>query len=382
MQGRLDGASRRLRFAVVLQTPKDPQSAIYIGYESLGRELRDAGHSLTMFAPSDFPALRSVAGRWVPVVYPVAVAAWLCRHRRDFDLVIFHSYAGWLATSLPLRNRPPSVVAFHGLEPLYHRQLRLEDAAGGGQLSWRYRALQEILMPLMLRTACRRAAAVFCLNQQEAAFLAEERWATPGAVHVVPHGVAPEFFAPPRPIGAIRRLMFVGQWLPMKGIRYLAEAVTILMTRDPQLHLVCAGTLADAQTVRAAFPETLRARVTVYPRVDQATLARLYREVDAFVFPSLSEGFSRAIVEAMAAGLPIVTTEVARDVLRDGESALVVPRRSASAIIEAVDRLQRDPALAARLGAAAAHTAEAYRMKERLRETVELLVLTVNRALA
>jgi glycosyltransferase involved in cell wall biosynthesis len=363
-----------LRFAAVLQTPNDPLSAVYIAYHSLEEQLRTAGHSLAIYTPGDFPGLRSVPARSVPLVYPAVVALWLRKHRRDFDLVLFHSYAGWLALSLPLGRRPRSVVAFHGLEPLYHRQLRAEFAAEGRRLSWRYRALQEILMPAMLRTSCRRADAVFCLNSQEVSFVVGKGWAKPAAVHMVPHGVGPEFFTPPRDPRPIVRLLFVGQWLPMKGIYYLADAVTTLMTRDAGLELVCAGTGRDADAVRARFPASLRSRITVFPRVDQATLAQIYRDADLFVFPSLSEGFSRAVIEAMAAGLPIVATDIAGDALGDEVNAIIVSRRDPQAIVRAVERLRGDPALAAQLGRAAAASAGHYRRDDRLRDTAHRLV--------
>lgn len=366
-----------LHIAVVLQTPKDPQSAIYIGYEALAACLEREGHSLEIVAPADFGALRSIGGRWIPLVYPLLVAGWLRRKRRRLDLVVFHSYAGWLA-SLVTHGGPRLVVAFHGVEPLYHRELRIEAATEGQPLSRRYRFLQERVMPAMLASACRRAAAVSCLNEAEAHFLDATGWTRPGAVHVTPHGIAPGFFTGPRTISSVRALLFVGQWLPMKGVRYLREAATILLSRHDDLRLVCAGTLADAETVLAGFPPGLQSRVEVHPRIDQAALADLYTRVDAFVFPSLYEGFSRALAEAMAAGLPIVTTRVgvAADALGDGVSACIVPLRSTDAIVAAVERLRSDVPLANRLGAAAAAAAGEYHADARQRQFVHLLLET------
>jgi glycosyltransferase involved in cell wall biosynthesis len=266
------------------------------------------------------------------------------------------------------------VVAFHGLEPIFHRELLAEAAARGERLSWRYRALQEWLMPLMLGIVCRRAAAVICLNAEEVELVVGRGWARRERVALIPHGVGGTFFAPPRQVAAVRQLLFVGQWIPIKGIRYLVDAVDALMARHPGLALVCAGTGKDAETVLAAFPPSIRDRVSVYPRVDHVELAALYRAADAFVFPSLFEGFSRAVVEAMAGGLPIVATPIAADVLRDGDNALIVPRRDAAAVVTAVERLIADPALATRLGAAAAHSAQDLHAPDRLRQVADLLI--------
>jgi glycosyltransferase involved in cell wall biosynthesis len=369
-----------LRFAVVIQTPKDPQSAIYIGYQLLAATLERMHHTVTIFGPRDFPTSARFGGRWTPLTYPLSVAAWLRTHADDFDLVMFHSYSGWLATVLN-RRRPRALVMFHGVEPLYHRELRIETERSGGHLSWRYRALQELLMPMFLKIACRSAAGVTCLNRDEAAYLKAVGWACDGAVHVLAHGVPREFCVPARSLRPLRTLLFVGQWLPMKGIRYLQEAVLALLTDDDHMRVVVAGTLAGAEHVQAEFPTTIRNRIQVLPRVDQLALARLYQEADIFVFPSLYEGFSRAILEAMAARLPIVCTNVgvAADALRHEHNALIVPKRDAPAIVAAVQRLKEDPLLAHRLAAAAAEAAGHYTLDAVSERTVDVIMNVARR---
>jgi glycosyltransferase involved in cell wall biosynthesis len=367
---------RALRFAVVLQTPKDPQSAVYIGYQTLGAALERLGHSVEIVSPADFAVVRRMKGRWVPLAYPVAIASWIHRRRRDFDLVMFHSYAGWLATALRRGRGPRSFVMFHGVEPLYHRELREEAIADGHPLSWRYRLLQEDLMPFMLRIACRTADAVACLNRAEADFLAARKWAPARGARTLAHGVPPEFFAPSRPKQAVETLLFVGQWLPMKGPRYLRDAAVTLLRGESSMRMICAGTLASEEAVLSEFPDDLHGQISILPRVDQPALARLYRDADVFVFPSLYEGFSRAIVEAMASRLPIITTAVgvAADALRHEESALFVPKRSAAAIVAAVRRLHADPAFAARLGGAAALAADEYRLDVTQLRTIDIIM--------
>lgn len=365
----------RLRIAVVIQTPKDEQSAVYIGYQSLASALEALHHSVAIVAPSDFPVVRRFSGRWTPLVYPIAIASWLRARRDEFDLVLFHSYAGWLATAVT-RGRPPALVMFHGVEPLYHRELRAEMERSRSSLSLRYRALQELLMPLLLTIACRTAADVACLNRSEAEYLKSRNWTANGRGHVLAHGVPPEFFVAARAPRPIQTLLFVGQWLPMKGVRYLKDAATALLGADPSLRLVCAGTLIDERDVQSEFPTDLRDRIRVVPRIDQAGLAQLYREADAFIFPSLYEGFSRAIVEAMASRLPIVCTEVgvAGDALRNEESALIVPKRDADAVVRAINRLRSDPALANRLASAAAEVAHDYTAASVSQRTMNFII--------
>jgi glycosyltransferase involved in cell wall biosynthesis len=364
-----------LRFAVVIQTPRDPHSAVYIGYQALADALHGLGHSVEIVSPGEFPALSRLNGRWVPLAYPAFVARWLFRRRADFDLVMFHSYSGWLASALA-RGRPRSLVMFHGVEPLYHRELRQEAALEGVRLSRRYRALQELVMPAMLRTACRTATGVACLNQGEADYLAMRNWVGDRGAAVLAHGVPEEFFVAARPPRPIQQLLFVGQWLPMKGIRYLREAMTTVLRNDRSMRLTCAGTLQAEHDVTSGFPDDVREQIAVFPRVDQSTLARLYRDADVFVFPSLYEGFSRAIVEAMASGLPIVCTPVgvAGDALKHEESALFIAKRSAPAIADAVRRLRDDPVLAATLARAAGEKALDYTLHDVSRRTIDVIM--------
>lgn len=356
------------RIAIVLQTPRDQHSAVLITYQSLAAELVRLGHAVSIITPQDFAVARRWGGRWTPLVYPIVIGQWMRKRAAECDLVVFHSYAGWRAASVAASRGVPSIVAVHGLEPMYHRELVEESRAGGGP-SLRYRALQEYLMPFFLRRACRAAALVTCLNSAERQFLIDHEWAPADRVVTVAHGVRDEFFVADRPSRPVRNLLFVGQWLPMKGAGYVRGAFTWLARRHADLHLVCVGTLADRSVVLDGFPDDVRDRVTVLPRVDQPALPAIYGDADIFVFPSSYDGFGLALVEAMAARLPIVTTAVgvAAEALRHGQSALVVPKRDAPALADAVERLIDDGDLRQRLGAAAQQAARTYRERDCVR---------------
>ena len=349
------------KIVIVLQTPKDQQSSVLLTAQDLATELARRGHLVTIVTPDDFPSSRRVAGRLTPLVYPFVVRRWMRQHAVDCDLVVFQSYSGWLAVSTAAAHAVPTVIAFHGLEPLYHQALR-EEAKQSGGLSWHYRLLQERVMPFMLRTACQHASRVTCLNSIEQDYLIDQGWVTADHVEVVSHGVPPEFFLKERPPRQARTLLFVGQWLPMKGATYLRDGFVELAHQHPDIRLICAGTLASAEAVLADFPPVVRSRVQVVPRLARLALVDLYRDADIMVAPSLYQGFGVALVEAMAARLPIVTTRVgvAADALTDRESALIIPTRHAPSIVREVDRLLADPALRERIGEAAGDAAQHY----------------------
>src|SRR6185369_8136451 len=174
----------------------------------------------------------------------------------------------------------------------------------------------------------------------EQQYLLLNRWAPRERVGVVSNA-APETFFVARPHrDRATTLLFVGQWLPMKGSRYLVAAFTALNRSHRDVNLCLAGTLSAASEVIRAFPYDVRPHVQVHPRVDRQQLLQLHRGADVFVFPTLSEGFSLALAEAMASGLPIVTTPVgaAPDLLQHNESALSVPVRDSHALLTALTK--------------------------------------------
>ena len=362
-----------MKILSVIHTPKSPYSAVYRNYLRLVAPFAAAGHTLTILAPEDVPGLGRVHARWYPLLYPLFVASWLRRHR-DVDVVTFHSYAGWFANLLGL-CRGRAVTAFHGLEPLNYEEVRQEMARVGQPYRWRFRLLHGALLPALMRGSCRRSAMVLCLNEEERRYLVDHKWSEASRIHVVGHGVDDTWFFERQSLARARRVLFVGQWIPRKGCAYLVEAFERLARAHPDLELHCVGTLAGAETVRQPFTPEVRGRVLVVPKVPHEQLVDHYRDADLFVFPSLIDGFGIALLEAMATGLPIVTTPAgwAQDALTDGQSALFVPKRDPEAIVRAVERLVGDAALRSTLGHGAQAAARQYHIDRIAADRIALL---------
>ena len=338
--------------------------------------MRERGHSFEIVTPEDLQP-RLLSARLLPLVLPLLVRRWL-RARTDLDLVLFHSYTGWLTGR---RRGLRQVVAFHGFEPLFHEVLAAETARRGRRLSARFAFMYGVLMPRMLRHACRRADLVLCLNTRERDAIVEGGYAPAGKIALTWHDAADEFFEPHAYRDRATRLLAVMQWLPTKGTAYLIGAFTALARRRPDLRLAVAGTLSPSETVCAEFPEDIRRRVDVHPHFNEDEHRALLREADVFVHPSLSEGFSRAVVEAMAAGLPVVTTRTgfAIDRLADGTDARIVPIADGAALASAIEPLLDDPRERRRLGEAAQAHAARLRDADGARTLAVLLESLVSR---
>jgi glycosyltransferase involved in cell wall biosynthesis len=368
-----------MRILFVIHTPKDRLTAVYGNTVERAEFLKHRGHDVKILSPEDFPRLKRVPARLLPLVYPLALLFRLAREAREYDLINFHSYSGWAYNLcrkfIDARASTRVMTMFHGLEPLYYKSLKSEMARIGKPLSLRYRLIHGALMPRLIRLSCRRSDVVACLNSTEAAYRAEHGWANRSQIAMTPNSIGDSFFIKRELRPDVRRILFVGQWIERKGISNLIGAFTHLARSDSKLSLWCVGTLISEEVVLAAFPEDVRPRVTVRPRVSRDEIVGIYKEADVFVFPTLFEGFSLALLEAMAAALPIVATRVgsAPDILETGVSALLISENDTGSLIDALRRLTVDATLRESLGRQAQASAGAYRQERVYKNYLALL---------
>jgi glycosyltransferase involved in cell wall biosynthesis len=126
----------------------------------------------------------------------------------------------------------------------------------------------------------------------------------------------------------------------------------VVATLRPDVHLSVGGLpppRSAPAVPRLIRDQALSDRVHVRSDVDDRELLRLYRGAAAFALPSLVEGFGLPVLEAMAAGVPAVTSDAAAVVEASGGASLVVPARDVRAWSDALSRVLTDPALAADL---------------------------------
>ena len=366
-----------LRILFATHAPREARTAVYRSVAEQATHLRSQGHHVDIVTRSDLAG--TAWARFDPIVLPLLL---LRRDLSSYDVIVFHSYLGW-AFHLLRRWFAPRVVSitwFHGLEPLYHRAVSEECRRTNQSLSRRFRLLHHELLPRLLKHSCRRSDGVFCFNSVEADFLIGQEWATHNRVHRVANGVEADCFISRVHWPVARRLLFVGQWLPGKGTRYLVEAFTSLAALN-DFELTCVGTGAPRETVLADFPSVIRPHVTVIPHVDREQLYDQLRQADLFLFPTLSEGFSCALLEAMAAQLPVVTTPVgaAVDLLTEGRNAVLVPCANARALSAAVVRLAADIKARTALGTSACQTAAYFTARASCLEFAGRLLEVVSR---
>lgn len=172
----------------------------------------------------------------------------------------------------------------------------------------------------------------------------------------IPFGVDLERFHPAesrrdRPF----RVAFAGQLCLRKGVPDLLEAWRRLDLRGAELWLV-GQVRPDFAALRSRWTELQGLRYLGYSE----QLPEVLRQCDVFAFPTLEEGSALVTYEAMASGLPVVTTPNAGSVIRDGEDGYLIPIRDCDALCQRLHDLHADAGLRGRLGASARRRAEAF----------------------
>jgi glycosyltransferase-like protein len=198
---------------------------------------------------------------------------------------------------------------------------------------------------------------------------------------VVTNGVDAARFAAPTSLSAALRsqvgadddrtvFLTVGGIEPRKGTRELIEAFAIVHEElDPPPVLVIVGghSFQDHQHYREQVLERVRqlalnGALALPGTVTDAELAAWYQAADAFLFPSVKEGFGLVVLEALASGLPVLTSDIPvfREYLEHGRGALLVPAQDAGALADAMLRLASDAELRSALAVAGPAVAGAY----------------------
>ena len=172
-------------------------------------------------------------------------------------------------------------------------------------------------------------------------------------IRLIYNGIDTEVF---RPIESEKRLPMrimatASADAPLKGVRYLLEAFAQLLPRYPELELLLVGKLQPGGESAGLIEKLgLAANIRFESGISTTDLVRLYAQATLVVVPSVYEGFGLPAGEAMACGVPVVSTTGGALPEVVGGEGLLVPTKDASALASAVAGLLEDRSLRERLG--------------------------------
>ena len=307
------------------------------------------GHS----GSAPFPVRRFRAERFAVMPHGLAILApsmALAALEATPDVIHAHSYGYFPTFSgafAELMRGTPLVITPHS-DP------------GGASLSKR---LFDRVIPAL---TIRRADRVIALTSVEAEHL-RRLGVRPERIRIIPNGVDLSEFAglPTRqPNGQEANLLFVGRCYPrQKGLEYLVRAIALLPSRRTVKLSIIGEDWGGVENLRLlSRAQGVERQVTFRGPLTRGEVIRAFASTDVFVLPSLFEPFGIVLLEAMAAGVPVVASRVGGivEVVEDERTGLLVPPADPTALAGALERLISDPSLRRVMGAEARRRASRY----------------------
>ena len=337
----------------------------------LGQEYQKLGHQVTYYSYENLPESLPSNLNYVTFPFWVASFLWTQNSNKQFDVVDGNTgdlwlWAKWLSKFQA--HSPLIVTRSHGLEHIQHLQ-NIDDAARGDlSLSWKYKLYRGGVHLWEVTQSLLHADLVYLLNNQERKYALEVLGVNPDKIHVVANGI-PDYLLD-LPFESIAdedktiRIAQVSTFIQRKGIKYSIPALNNILSNYPNVEMsfLGTGTRHTADEISAHFAPNVRDRITAIPWFDHKTLPELLQGHHIKLFPPLSEGFGKALVEAMACGLAPVTTATGGplDIVSDCQDGLIIPLRDSKAIEQALEKLIIDRYKLNKLRQNAYNTAQNY----------------------
>jgi L-malate glycosyltransferase len=249
----------------------------------------------------------------------------LKENRYDLVHAFFGLPTGWLCYRTA--NRLPYIISLRGSDvPGGHARLQLE---------------YKLLGPLLKRIWTDASALVACSDGLKSRAL---RFLPSANIDVIPNGIDLDKFhpAPGRGLSGELKLLTVGRLSVTKRCEMLVEAVEILSRQGKNVRLTISGGGGLLDELKNLIEQKkLTAIINLTGRIESEKMPDVYGAHDMFVSASMQEGMSNAMLEAIASGLPIITTrcEGVDELILDNGNGIVVEKDSAEALAEAINNL-------------------------------------------
>lgn len=338
----------------------------------ISKELAKRGHDVIVYtAKIDASSIQEFRDgyhviRFKPIIKPVGNAIMptiffaLLKNKNKFDLIHAHSHLYFSTNLCALVRRlgsAPLVITNHGL---------ISQTAPG----W----LNKIYIPTIAKWTLNSADRVICYTETDKAQL-KELGIPSNKIVVIHNGVDTNIFTPHiKENSGNVRLLWVGRFVPGKGVEYLLDAYNILVKKHPKLKLLMVGRGPQKESVEQKIHDlNLDMNVLIKDFVPNQDMPKMYQSSNVFVLPSLEEGVPRSLLEAMSCGIPVVCTKLPQLVDVVNDAGLLVPTKDTHALLDKISEVISDKKLAQRLGENGRKNAvKNYSWEDTVRKTIKL----------
>lgn len=336
----------------------------------LGQEYQKLGHEVYYYSFDNLP--HKLPEILQSLMFPEFLASHISAVSKQQAIDIIDASTGdawvWAKTRRISKDSCPALVTrSHGLEHVMHIETLEEAGRGNLHLSWKYPIYHGGFRLWEVANSLRDADLSLFSNHHDLEYAVEKLSVDAQRSRVFANGVPETFLnlpfeATPEAKDSVIRIAQVSSYIPRKGIYYSVPALNTILDLYPQVKVSFLGTGCSETDVLADFDPSVRERVAVVPRFNHETLPDLLRGHHIKLFPTLSEGFSVALIDAMAGGLaPITTTTPGpMEIVRDGYNGVLLPPRNTQAIEKALDLLITDRCYLDQLRRNAYTTAQNY----------------------
>lgn len=284
------------------------------------------------------------------------------RHdRNDFDIIHAHSHLYFCTNLCALTRRlgsPPLVMTNHGLI---------------GQTA--PESIQKGYLLTIGRWTLNSADRVICYTEDERTRL-EKLGIASANIRVIHNGIDTSLFVPPEGGRGKtdNQILWIGRLVPGKRVDCLIDAFNILVHKKQDYRLTIVGEGPLKEKIKCKIRDLgLSQYISLRDFIANSELPELYRNSSVFVLTSINEGVPRTILEAMACGVPVVSTKLPQLMNIVEGCGILVPLKDPKSVAEAVSRITTDRELAQKLGNnGRVKVVKDYSWQDTVKKTLEL----------
>jgi glycosyltransferase involved in cell wall biosynthesis len=353
-----------MRILTITNCPLDPRLGSGTTVIRFANGLRQLGHEVDVLAPADYEyaspiraakQLRQGLGAYRAIRNRLAA--------RQYDLIEFYGAEFWPAIAALARSRQPPLLVAHtnGLELLnYEREAVYHPARGIKTAA--SRAVHRRLFDLSFRDT----DAFVSLCEADRQWVLSHRLYEPSMTAVVPPAPDEAFRALDEQAIAHKedRVAFIGSWTERKGTRVIPSVMNAVLGANSDVVFDVFGASSSKPAVVGSFDPAIRERIQVHGSLEPSALATSVARAKVFFFPSQYEGYGLALLEAMMAGLAVVTTPTGLGAELADTEAIVRDFNDTEGMRAAIDRLLKDSALRSTIAAGGRRRAAALRWED------------------
>lgn len=283
-----------------------------------------------------------------PYTFGRRVAKYLRKYAKQYDIVHDNQSLSYGLLDIETSGLPVVATIHHPITR--DRQLALDAAP-----DWRYRLLVRrwhSFLRMQIKVA-RRLKHIVTVSRQSERDIVEQFGVAPQQIHLIYNGIDTAVFRPQPHIQRkpMRIMTTASADQPLKGLRFLLQALAQLRGQYRQLELLVVGRLQEGGATEQLLEELeLRDTVQFVSGISNQQLVEYYASACAVVCPSLYEGFGLPAGEAMACGVPVISSDGGALPEVVGDAGIVVPAGDSDALAKALQRLLADDFLQEQLG--------------------------------